>query len=98
MSAIDRIDSEQLTAICENYGVACLEVFGSTSRGDDGDDSDVDLLYTLRPATRLGWLIDDLERELSGIFGRPVDLVAKSALHPKLRDRVLAEARPLYAA
>jgi len=36
--------------------------------------------------------------ELSEIFGRPVDLVARVALHPMLVDTVLGHARPLYAA
>jgi predicted nucleotidyltransferase len=56
------------------------------------------LLYTLEPGTRLGWEIEDLSDELSALFGRPVDLVAKVALHPRLRDNVLAEAKLLYAA
>lgn len=98
MSAVDGVDLERLTATCERYGVESLELFGSVGRGDDGVDSDIDLLYTLRPNARLGWLIDDLEHDLSQVFGRRVDLVAKTALHPKLRDRVLAEAQPLYAA
>jgi predicted nucleotidyltransferase len=36
--------------------------------------------------------------ELSEIFGRPVDLVARVALHPMLIETVLGEARLLYAA
>ena len=52
----------------------------------------------LRPGARLGWEVDDLADELSEIFGRPVDLVARVALHPMLVDTVLGHARPLYAA
>ena len=36
--------------------------------------------------------------ELSELFGRPVDLVSRTALHERLRAAVLAEAQPLYAA
>jgi predicted nucleotidyltransferase len=35
---------------------------------------------------------------LEAVFGRPVDLVAKSALHPLIRTEVLSQARQLYAA
>jgi uncharacterized protein len=73
-------------------------VFGSVSRGEDRADSDIDLLYELTPGARLGWDIEALADELSGALGRPVDLVSRKALHRRLRDAVLAEAQPLYAA
>jgi hypothetical protein len=64
----------------------------------DGPDSDVDLLYELAPGARLGWDIEDLADALAEIFGRPVDLVSRRALNGLLRDQVLAELRPIYAA
>jgi uncharacterized protein len=92
------IDERRLAAICERYGIAALEVFGSSVRGTARPDSDIDLLYTVRPGRRLGWEIEDLADELSGLLGRRVDLVSRRALHPLLRSAVLAEARSLYAA
>jgi predicted nucleotidyltransferase len=92
------VDLESIGAICARYGVARLEVFGSASRGDAGADSDVDLLYELDPSARLGWNIEDLSDELAAAFGRPVDLVSRSAIHDRLRLRVLAEARVLFSA
>lgn len=47
---------------------------------------------------RLGWRIDDLADDLAALFGRPVDLVSRRAIHPMLRESVLAEAREIYAA
>jgi hypothetical protein len=93
-----RLDLERLAEICERFGVAELSLFGSAARGDDRPSSDVDVLYVLRPGARLGWRIENLSDELSELFGRPVDLVSKRALHPRIRDDVLAEARPLYEA
>lgn len=92
------IDSDELAGICDRYGIAELAVFGSVARGVARQDSDVDLLYVLVPGRHLGFSINDLEDELSDRFGRPVDLVARSALHRMIRDEVLAEARTLYAA
>ncbi|MBN9739393.1 MULTISPECIES: nucleotidyltransferase [unclassified Pseudonocardia] len=92
------VDRERLAAICQAYGVEHLELFGSAARDTVGPTGDIDILYTLWPGRTLGWEIDDLADELSELFGRPVDLVARRALHAKLRDHVLAEARPLYAA
>lgn len=91
-------DYARLRAVCERYGIAQLEVFGSASRGEVRPDSDVDLLYTLSPGARLGWEIEDLSDELEAIFRRPVDLVSARAVNPLIRGQVLNEARPLYAA
>jgi hypothetical protein len=92
------IDVVAIAEICQRYGVARLDVFGSVSRGDADPDSDVDLLYELAPGARLGWDIEALADELSEAFGRPVDLISRRALHARLRDAVLAEAQLLYAA
>jgi predicted nucleotidyltransferase len=89
---------DRLAELCRRYGIAELSVFGSVARGDDRPESDVDLLYVLAPTARLGWEIVDLRDELAEVLGRPVDLVPKSGLKRLIRDRVLAEARVLYAA
>ncbi len=92
------IDVARLAAICDRYGIAELQLFGSQARGTATADSDIDILYTLRPGRRLGWDIEQLADDLTDLFGRPVDLVSIRGLHPLLRSSVLAEARPVYAA
>ncbi len=95
-AALD-VDIERVATICRRYGVTQLALFGSFSRGEVTAESDVDLLYDLDPGARLGWEIEALAEELAAEFGRPVDLVARRALHGRLRDRVLAEAVSLHA-
>lgn len=92
------VDLEHVAEICQRYGVARLDVFGSVGRGEARPESDIDLLYVLAPGARLGWDIEALTDELSEALGRPVDLVSRKALHERLRDTVLAEAQSLYAA
>lgn len=92
------IDAGRLAELCARYGVAELAIFGSVARGEASEDSDIDLLYELAPGASLGFDVFDLEDGLVEVFGRPVDLVAKGAVHRLLRDRVLADARTLYAA
>jgi predicted nucleotidyltransferase len=94
---VDLGDS-RIAEVCRRCGVAELSVFGSVARGEDTDSSDVDLLYVLAPDSTLGFEIVDLRDELEMIVGRRVDLVPKSRLKWVIRDRVLAEARVLYAA
>lgn len=92
------VDMQRLDELCRRYGVARLEVFGSVARGDADETSDLDLLYELAPGAELGWEIEDLQDQLSDLFGRPVDLVSKRSLHRRLKTAVLAEAREFYAA
>ncbi len=92
------VDLERLREVCERYGVVRLDVFGSLARGTANTESDIDLLYTLAPGTRLGWAIEDLSDELSALLGRPVDLVSRRSLNLRIRDHILAEAQPFYAA
>jgi len=92
------VDLPALAAVCDRYGIAELKIFGSRAHGTARPDSDIDVLYTLRPGRKLGWEIEELADELSVLFGHPVDLVSLRSLHPRLKPAVLAEARPLYAA
>lgn len=92
------LDRERLRDVCERCGVASLELFGSIARGEDRLDSDVDLLYVLKPGARLGFRLFDLEDELSELLGRRVDLVARRSINKYLREQILADAQPLYAA
>ncbi len=93
------IDEDRLADICRRHHVSELAVFGSALRDDFGFDSDVDLLYVFEPEARVGWReIYELERELSELLGRAVDLVSKRWLNPTIAEDVLADARTLYAA
>ena len=92
------VDEGRLAGICDRYGIAGLQIFGSQARGTAAPDSDIDVLYTLRPGRRLGWEIEQLADELSELLGHRVDLVSRRSLHPLLQPSVLAGARPVYAA
>jgi uncharacterized protein len=68
-----------------------LRLFGSVARGDDGADSDIDLLVDVGPNVglfALGQMRSDAER----ILGSSVDVVPASSLKPDVAERVLAEA------
>ena len=71
-----------------------MRVFGSLARGEGGEDSDLDLLVTLREGRSLLDLVG-LKQDLEDLVHRPVDVVTEKALSPYLRERVLSEAVPL---
>lgn len=74
-----RQNIDSIRALCQGYGVEDLRVFGSVARGQDGPDSDVDLLVKLKDSTSL---IDLglLSRDLSRLLNRPVDLITHGGL------------------
>ena len=97
-----QVNREALRRFCLERGITRLEIFGSALRDDFRDDSDVDLLATLRPdapVTLLGWA--DMQEKLSQLFGRPVDLVSRWAIersqNPYRKHAILSTAVPVYA-
>jgi predicted nucleotidyltransferase len=99
LAANVNVDDEELGSFCRRHGIARLSVFGSALRGELGPDSDVDLLAEFSPGRIPGLLrIAALERELSELIGRDVDLRTFGDLSPRFRRRVREEARQLYAA
>lgn len=73
------------------YGVRHLAIFGSAARGDARPDSDVDVLVEFEHPSFDAYM--DLKFSLEDLTGRRVDLVIVSTLKPRIRDRILAEAR-----
>jgi len=74
----------------EQYNVKSLGVFGSYVRGEEKKRSDVDILVEFEePVTLLEFVA--LERWLNELIGKKVDLVMKTALKPKIGERILEE-------
>ena len=69
-------------------------VFGSVLRGQDTDDSDLDILIDPTPETTL-FDIGAIRHELGKLLGVPVDVLTPNALPDKFRAAVLAQARPV---
>ena len=89
-----RPKSDEILEIARRHGAGNVRVFGSVARGESGPDSDLDLLIdVVGPTTP--WFSGGLLVDLEALLGRPVDVVEAQALHRRIRDRVLAEARPL---
>lgn len=74
-------------------GIAHAAVFGSVARGEDGRDSDVDLLVTLDPGAEMD-LFDfaGIAADLREWIGRPVDLAVRDRLKEHVRPAALRDA------
>ena len=80
--------------LAERRGARNVRVVGSVARGEDRDDSDIDLLVDLDGGVGLVALAG-LAREISDLLGVSTDVVPADTLKRSIRSEVLAEAIPL---
>ena len=74
----------------ENFGLRKIGIFGSYVRGDQVQDSDIDILVEIeRPMGFIKFI--KLENHLSQILDSKVDIVTKKALKPYIGRRILQE-------
>jgi len=94
--------NQEVSRIISNYfktqPVEKAWVFGSFSRGEERENSDVDIMISLIPGTRMGLKFFAMNIELEQLMHRPVDLVIEGDLLPFAektanRDKVLVYAR-----
>ena len=72
------------------YGITQIGFFGSVARGEETDESDVDVVVE---APALGLNAVSLWQELEKAFGKPVDLVRKTKyMRENFRNRIEKEA------
>jgi uncharacterized protein len=80
--------------VSSRYRLTNPRVFGSTARGSDTAESDLDLLVDPLPQTTL-FDLGGLQEELEALLGVRVDVRTPGDLPVAVRARVLAEAKPL---
>ena len=77
--------------LAQRFGVSSIGLFGSYARGEERDDSDIDLAIVLRPEHKSLRSFMGLRRYLEQEFGKPVDLGIESALKPLAKEMVARE-------
>jgi predicted nucleotidyltransferase len=92
------IDQELLADFCRRNHIRKPALFGSILRDDFRPESDVDVLVEFERDHVPGLRFFALERELSDLLGRKVELNTPNFLSPYFRSRVLAEAEVQYVA
>jgi uncharacterized protein len=93
-----RLSQVQLDEFCRKNYIAKLSLFGSVLREEFGPDSDVDVLVEFEDGHTPGFFgLARMEKELSGLFGRKVDLRTPQDLSRYFRDEVMGTAAVQYA-
>lgn len=92
------VPNHAIIEFCRENHIQKLSFFGSVLRNDFSPQSDVDVLVEFETGKTPGFLsFSRMERELSGILGRRVDLRTPGELSRYFRDKVLSLARVQYA-
>lgn len=89
------IEREAVADLCVRNDISRLRVFGSIARGQESEDSDIDLIADFSAPKSLLDIVR-IERELSQRLGRRVDLLTENALSPHIRETALGDARVVY--
>ena len=91
------IASEEVAEFCRRHHIRKLSLFGSAQRDDFGPDSDIDLLVEFERDHIPGFLaLAGMERELSELLGRTVDLRTPEDLSRYFCADVVASAEVQY--
>ena len=91
-------DDAALASVCRQRQIRRLALFGSTLKGTNRPDSDVDLLVEFEPEARPSLMtMARIGIELSGLLGgRKVDLRTAQDLSRYFRDEVVRTAEVQY--
>jgi predicted nucleotidyltransferase len=96
LADIKRILQAERPYLAQKYGVTEIGVFGSYVRGEQGPDSDIDILVELERPPRISLLgLVELEYYLSDLLGAKVDVAIKKNLKKRIGKRILDEVVPL---
>lgn len=88
MDAITILKSHE-EIIHDRSGVKRIGIFGSFARGEEREDSDLDVLVVFEEEQKTFDNYMDLKFYLEGLFGLEVDLVTEKALKPQLKDIII---------
>ena len=85
---------ENILSLADKYHAHDIRLFGSALRGEETENSDIDILVNWdKKASLTDWA--GLKRELEEMLGKKVDIASEQSLHWYIRDKILKEARPL---
>jgi len=94
LARVLELHEAEIKQIATRNGATNLRLVGSVARGEEHEGSDIDLLVDF-DAGRSLFDHAHLVEELRALLGVSVDVVSSRGLKPKVRERLLGEARAL---
>lgn len=85
---------EKVVPILKKAGVTHSSIFGSTARGDNRPDSDIDILIDF-PKSKSLFDFVELKLKLEDTLNKKVDLVEFNHIKPRIREQILNEQVPI---
>ncbi len=89
-----RAQKAEIEALAAEYGISNIRIFGSVARGEEREDSDVDVLIHIDAGKTYFDLIR-FENDLKEKWNKDVDVISDRGLYHYIKDKILAEATPL---
>ncbi len=83
---------QEIIDIAAQHGAYNIRIFGSVARGEETENSDIDLLIDYHLDKITPWFPSGLMQDLQSILGRKVDIVTVNGLKERIKEKVLAEA------
>jgi len=80
----------KIIPVLRRYDVRKAAIFGSYVKGEEREDSDIDILVEFKGEKSLLDLAG-LKIELEETLGRKVDVLTYNSLHPLLKEKILQE-------
>lgn len=93
MERLERVKANAMAIreIVQRHSAANPRVFGSTARGEDGADSDIDILVDMQPMMSIFDLLH-IQDDLQSLLGGDIDVVVDSNIPDGARDAIMREA------
>jgi predicted nucleotidyltransferase len=86
----------QHEADLRRLGVQHLYLFGSTARGEEREDSDVDLFFDYERGKLGLFELMEVQEQTSRILGKRADILTRDSLHRLLRPGIIASALQVF--
>jgi hypothetical protein len=88
---------KKVLPVVKRYEVQKAAIFGSFVRGEQREDSDIDILVEFKDRENKTLLdLIGLELELQEVLNRKVEVLTYRSIHPLLKDYILKEQEVFY--
>ena len=94
------LDADKIKSINEyfsNKPVLKAYIFGSVAKGQQKNDSDVDILVDLDYSKKIGLIFIQMKLDLENMLNQKVDLVSSNGLSPYIKPSIEKEKQLIYA-